>query len=195
MSSSSAPDPAKLEPAARMKLLVEMSHNITVDREVPVDRYFKSGRELLKSASAFESQGEIERAFILYLRYMTLFLEKLIHHPEYSKADKNEKKLVKEECNHVFDLAESLKKRIMQKYELEYEESKKDGGAKNGDDKLVTKRSIGPQGRSPTDCDVDEIDRKFDFSGTKPNDSYTTPTAFDPFNIEELKQSFSGSNT
>lgn len=193
MSSSSTSDPAKLEPAARMKRLIEMSHSITVDRNVPIDRYFKSGRELIKSASAFEKENDIERAFVLYLRYMSLFLEKLIHHPEYSKADKNEKKLVKDECNHVFDLAESLKKRIMQKYELEYEESKKGGTPTTGDDKVVTKRSIEPQGGSPTDCDEDEIDKRFDFSELKPDDSKTS-TVFDPFNIEQLKQSFSGSN-
>jgi hypothetical protein len=175
-----------------MKQLIAMSHSITVDKNVPVERYFKSGRELIKSASAFESQGDIERAFVLYLRYMTLFLEKLIHHPGYSKADKSEKKLVRDECDRVFDVAESLKKRIMEKYEQEYEGPKKDTST-TGDDEIVTKRSIDQQGSSQTDCDVDEIDRKFDFSELKPDDSKASK-AFDPFNIEELKQSFSPSN-
>lgn len=118
------PESAKLEPGARMKRLVDMSQSIPVDNNVPLSTYFKSGRELIKSASASENDGDIERAFVLYLRYMSLFLEKLIHHPEYKTADKVEKKLIKEECNHVFDLAEKLKQQIMQKYQAEYEASK-----------------------------------------------------------------------
>lgn len=173
-----------LEPSLRLKKLIEMSHNIIVDRNISISRYFNSGRELIKSASALESKGDIEKAFVLYLRYMTLFLEKLVLHPEYSKADKNEKKLVKDECNHVFDLAEKLKVSILAKYEHDYENHKRalEGGA---DD--IEKRTVSTQGSAPHECDIDDIDKKFDFS-QRPIEPEVSP--FDPFNIEELKQSF-----
>lgn len=105
-----------------MKQLIESSHNISVDRNIPLSKYFNSGRELIKSATDSESKGDIEKAFVLYLRYMTLFLEKLVHHPEWSRADRNEKDLVKKQCNDIFELAEELKKKITEKYTKEYQD-------------------------------------------------------------------------
>ena len=113
-------DHQTLEPQARMKKLIETSHNIPVDKNISISKYFHSGREMIKSATQHESKGEIEKAFVLYLRYMTLFLEKLINHPEYKEADRAEKKLVKEECARAFDKAEDLKRRILEKYKDEY---------------------------------------------------------------------------
>lgn len=176
------------EPAARMKQLVEMSHNIVVDPNIPVTRYFNSGRELIKSAAAYQEKGDLEKAFVLYLRYMTLFLEKIVHHPGYSKADRNEKTLVKNECNAVFDLAENLKKRILEKYASEYEKSNQDPKTVHDEGSLIQKRSIGPDSCSKPRCDIDEIDEKFNFSQL--SDDSERDKVFDPFNIEELQKSF-----
>lgn len=170
-----------MEPSARLKQLIHMSHDISVDKNISINKYFNSGRELLKSAASFEGKGDIERAFILYLRYMTLFLEKIIHHPEYSKADPAEKNLVKNECNKVFELAESLKTRIKEKYTRECELQS------TGSVEIVEKRSLRPNESSPTGCDIDDIDRKFNFS-QQPSDSQDV--GFDPFNIESLRKSF-----
>lgn len=116
------PVPVVLEPSARMKQLIETSHSISVDKNIPLSKYFHSGRELIKSATDSESKGDNEKAFVLYLRYMTLFLEKLIHHPEWNKADRQEKDLVKKQCNDIFELAEELKKKISEKYSKEYQD-------------------------------------------------------------------------
>lgn len=173
-----------MEPSLRIKKLIQMSHNIDVDKNISISKYFNSGRELIKSASAFEQKGDIEKAFVLYLRYMTLFIEKIVHHPEYGQADKAEKALVKDECNSVFDRAEDLKKRIMEKYKKEYDQSK----SENVESDQIRKRSIEPQGCSSKSCDVDDIDKRFNFS-QGPVESQQDK-AFDPFNIEELKNSF-----
>lgn len=178
----------KTEPAARMKELISVSHEITVDKAIPISRYFNSGKELIKTAAGFEEKGEIEKAFVLYLRYMTLFVEKLVHHPEYAKYDRNEKTTVKNECNRIFDLAESLKKKILERYAEEYERSKPESSTQAGPAEMVQKRSVGPDGCVPrSNCDIDDIDKKFDFSKIpEPCQS----AEFDPFNIEELKKSF-----
>lgn len=180
---------AVLEPAARMKELVSVSHEISVDKAISISRYFNSGKELLKTAAGFEEKGEIEKAFVLYLRYMTLFVEKLVHHPEYAKYDRNEKTAVKNECNRIFDLAEGLKKKILEKYTKEYEESKKNPASPAPTaPETVLKRTVGPDGSAPpSHCDIDDIDKKFDFSKL-PEPSQKLD--FDPFNIEELKKSF-----
>lgn len=188
MSDAQGSNTSKMEPAARMRQLVEMSHNISVDSNISVSRYFNSGRELIKSASAYQEKGDIEKAFVLYLRYMTLFLEKIIHHPEYGKADRAEKILVKNECNTVFDLAENLKKQILEKYTLEYERSKQEPKTVHDNSERIQKRSIEPDSSSRLGRDIDEIDEKFNFSQL-PGAS-DQEKIFDPFNIEDLQKSF-----
>lgn len=170
-----------------MKDLISVSHDISVDKAISISRYFNSGKELLKTAAGFEEKGEIEKAFVLYLRYMTLFVEKLVHHPEYAKYDRNEKTAVKNECNRIFDLAEGLKKKILEKYTREYEERKQESSLDVSPAETVQRRTIGPDGSAKYTCDMDEIDRKFDFS-KMPEPSPNVE--FDPFNIEELKKSF-----
>lgn len=189
MSNPGKSESEPLEPATRMKRLVEMSHTITVDKNISISRYFNSGRELIKSAGASESAGDLEKAFVLYLRYMTLFIEKLVHHPEYSKADKSEKNLVKTECNNILVHAEELKKKLLEKFAKEYEESKTIGVDQN----KIQKRSVKPTESMGKDCDIDDIDQKFDFSHVPGQQDSPTP-AFDPFNIEELKRSFGPSS-
>ena len=176
-------DQTVLDPAVRMKQLIELSHSISVDPKISITKYFSSGRELVKSAASLESKGDIEKAFVLYLRYMTLFLEKLVHHPEYKSADPAEKTQVRSECNRVFDLAENLKNRIKEKYAKEYDLSKLPVN-----DYTLQKKSIKPEGSSPRICDIDDIDRKFNFSQQPINPG--EDAEFDPFNIEQLKRSF-----
>lgn len=171
-----------------MKQLVESSHNISVDRNISVSKYFKSGRELIKAASNFEDKGELEKAFVLYLRYVTLFLEKIIHHPEYSKADPAEKSLVKNECNNILDRAESLKRRLLDKFTSEYELSLKESTVESSGADSIQKRSVKLDGSYPHKIAVDDFDKMFDFS-QQPSDGHQI-NEFDPFNIEQLKQSF-----
>lgn len=178
------------EPSIRMKELVQMSHNISVDSNISISKYFISGRELIKSATTFEQKGDLERAFVLYLRYMTLFLEKIIHHPEYSKVDRKEKTLVKVECENLFEAAEVLKKKILVKYNEEYELYQRDCGTSEDS---VQKRTLNPISHPPPlNCDMDEIDKKFNFS--QQFEDSQRDKVFDPFNIEELKQSFNQSS-
>lgn len=162
---STSPGPPKssqtLEPSARMRLLIDTSHSIQVDRNIPIARYFKSGQEIIKSATACQKSGDIEKAFVLYLRYMSLFLEKLVHHPEWNKVGRDEKKHVREECNNIFDLAEELKARIRDKYEKEYEQCKLKSGPQSDTCDKTSDSEITNLKENP---DLDEIDRKFDFS-------------------------------
>lgn len=181
--------PSIKEPSARIKELIEMSHNITVDRNISVSKYFHSGRELIRSASAFEQKGDLEKAFVLYLRYVTLFLEKIIHHPEYKKAEQAEKIHVRNECNVVLTLTEELKKRILDKYQKEYDNLVERSPPNVNDE--VQKRTIGSDGSAPR-CDIDDIDKRFDFSHRPEDDQQQE--GFDPFNIEQLKRSFSGAS-
>ncbi|XP_047472052.1 STAM-binding protein-like isoform X2 [Penaeus chinensis] len=89
-----------LEPAARIKLLCSQGECIVVDPNIPLRRYYRSGLEMVRMANVYTEEGSYENAFILYMKFMTLFLEKIVSHPEFSghsSVDKtnNAKKLKK----------------------------------------------------------------------------------------------------
>lgn len=109
-----------IEPKERMRRLIELSQNVDVDFNIPVNKYIRSGNEMVKRATSHEEQGELEKAFILYLRFVSLFLEKLIKHPGYSKLELEDKTAYKAQCNVIFDRAEKVKAILLEKYSAEY---------------------------------------------------------------------------
>ena len=49
---------------------------------------------MVREARAAEAKGNLEHAYVLYMRFVTLVVQKLPSHPEYAYAkDKNEAKL------------------------------------------------------------------------------------------------------
>uniref|UniRef100_A0A8C5PE83 STAM binding protein n=1 Tax=Leptobrachium leishanense TaxID=445787 RepID=A0A8C5PE83_9ANUR len=68
-------------------------------------------------------EGNTEHAFVLYNKYMTLFIEKLPKHRDYKTANPVEKKdTVKKLKDVAFPNAEQLKKELKKKYSKEYAE-------------------------------------------------------------------------
>jgi len=60
------------DPAARVRALSEFGlRSVEVDDHIPVNRYFKSGKEMIRMASVYEEEGEMEKAYILYNKFMT----------------------------------------------------------------------------------------------------------------------------
>lgn len=170
-----------LDPAQRMKQLVESSHNIDIDRNIPIARYLKSSRELVKSAVSYQESGDIEKAFVLYLRHMSLILEKLPAHPDWNKADKTEKLHAKNQCNSIFDLAEKLKSQIKENYEKEFLAGKTEIGSAvvKPEEPILKETSL-----------LDDIDKKFNFKRDVPKDNQDTVLQ-DLFDLDKLRESLS----
>jgi len=60
------------DPAARVRALCEYGlRSVEVDEQIPPSRYFKSGKEMIRMASVYEEEGELEKAFILYNKFTT----------------------------------------------------------------------------------------------------------------------------
>jgi len=60
------------DPGARVRALCEYGlRSVEVDEHIPVNRYFKSGKEMIRMASVYEDEGELEKAFILYNKFTT----------------------------------------------------------------------------------------------------------------------------
>lgn len=65
------PDPASLPPEERVRRLIQMGSAVEVNEDVPPRRYYRSGVEILRMATVYSEEGNIERAFILYNKYIT----------------------------------------------------------------------------------------------------------------------------
>jgi len=60
------------DPAARVRALCEFGlRSVEVDEHIPVNRYFKSGKEMIRMATVYEEEGQLEKAFILYNKFTT----------------------------------------------------------------------------------------------------------------------------
>ncbi|MBN3316469.1 STBPA protein, partial [Atractosteus spatula] len=114
---------AHLTPEERVRALTKMGSSVDVNEDVPPRRYFRSGMEMIRMASVYAEEGNAERAFILYNKYITLFIEKLPRHRDYKTANIPEKKETMKKLKEIaFPQAEELKKELLKKYEKEYEE-------------------------------------------------------------------------
>ncbi|XP_063969072.1 STAM-binding protein-like [Lytechinus pictus] len=113
-------DPS-IDPGQRVRSLAEHGSNIIVDTSMPIRRYFRSGQEMIRMANVYYEEGNWESAFILYSKYMTIFVEKLPKHPQYKSARPEDIKSAKKNLKAAFPNAEETKKKLREKYAEEYE--------------------------------------------------------------------------
>jgi len=108
------------DPTERLKCLAVAASNLKVDSRIPIRRYFRSGQEMMKMAEIYRNEGNTEAAYVLYLKYMTLFVEKLAGHKDYNQIIPAEKKKVKKSVVEIMAITEDLKKKLKVMYEEDY---------------------------------------------------------------------------
>ncbi|XP_036786494.1 STAM-binding protein [Manis pentadactyla] len=112
-----------LPPEDRVRALSQIGSTVEINEDIPPRRYFRSGVEMIRMASIYSEEGNIEHAFILYNKYITLFIEKLPKHRDYKSAVIPEKKdMVKKLKEIAFPKAEELKAELLKRYAKEYTE-------------------------------------------------------------------------
>ncbi|XP_056142309.1 STAM-binding protein-like A [Lampris incognitus] len=110
-----------LQPEERVRALTKRGSSVEVNDDVPPRRYFRSGMEMIRMANIYTEEGNIERAFLLYNKYITLFIEKIPKHRDYKTANIPERKDTYKKLKDVaFPQAEILKKALLQRFEQEY---------------------------------------------------------------------------
>ncbi|XP_032433768.1 STAM-binding protein-like A [Xiphophorus hellerii] len=110
-----------LPPEERVRALTQRGSSVEVNDDVPPRRYFRSGMEMIRMAHIYTEEGNLERAFVLYNKYITLFIEKLPKHRDYKTANIPEKKdTVKKLKDVAFPQAEVLKQALLKRFEQEY---------------------------------------------------------------------------
>ncbi|XP_064587328.1 STAM-binding protein isoform X1 [Zonotrichia leucophrys gambelii] len=112
---------ASLAPEERVRRLVRAGSLVQVSPDVPPRRYFRSGVEMLRMATVYCQEGNLEHAFILYHKYITLFIEKLPQHRDYKSAVIPEKRETVKQLKEVaFPKAEELKEELLKRYAQDY---------------------------------------------------------------------------
>ncbi|NWV25104.1 STABP protein, partial [Origma solitaria] len=112
---------ASLPPEERVRRLIQVGSSVEVSEDIPPRRYFRSGVEILRMATVYCEEGNIEHAFILYNKYITLFIEKLPQHRDYKTAVIPEKRETVKKLKEVaFPRAEELKEELLKRYAKDY---------------------------------------------------------------------------
>lgn len=109
-----------MSPEVRLQRLTNI--DVDVNDAIPIKRYFRSSSEMIRMANYHLDEGNLEKSFQLYMKHVILYLEKLPKHVEYKKAEPTDVEACKKKCAQVIKLAEELKKKLQNKYRLQYEE-------------------------------------------------------------------------
>lgn len=115
-----------LDPISRLKIVTKQASEVEIDNNIPPIRYYKSGLQMVRMANVYLEEGALENAFTLYIKFMTLFLEKIRNHPEFEKVPKSDKQVNSQKLKEVLPKAEQLKKQLLAQYEEEYDRYLKD---------------------------------------------------------------------
>lgn len=75
---------------------------------------------MVRMANVYLSEGSLENAYILYMKFMTLFLEKIRKHPDYSSVPADIKSVNQTKLKEVMPKAEKLKQKLLEQYAKEH---------------------------------------------------------------------------
>ncbi|KAJ1971541.1 hypothetical protein H4R35_005201 [Dimargaris xerosporica] len=89
---------------------------VVLDPRYSISKYALSSQGMLQQARVYMGEGNLNNAYILYLRYTTLLLRELPKHPDY-KAERAKKYLthMKKCCQYALDQLERMKTVIEQR--------------------------------------------------------------------------------
>ncbi|NXG78894.1 STABP protein, partial [Baryphthengus martii] len=140
---------ASLPPEERVRRLIQVGSAVEVNEDIPPRRYYRSGVEILRMATVYSEEGNIEHAFILYNKYITLFIEKLPQHRDYKAAVIPEKRETVKKLKEVaFPRAEELKKELLKRYAKDYAKYKEQKVSERRLEACAPQKTLSPKGRN-----------------------------------------------
>lgn len=83
-------------------------------------RYYRSGVEMVRMANTYLTEGSLENAYVLYMKYMTLFIEKIRKHPDFSSVPTGLKTANTNQLRDILPKTEKLKVQLLEQYKQEY---------------------------------------------------------------------------
>lgn len=176
-----------VEPEERVRQLSKHAASLAeVDFGIPLSRYYRASKEVVRIAQYYEKENCLENAFVLYSKYITLYVEKFPHHPHYKKVDGMIKQTNLRNLNEVFTKAESVKQQLIQIYSTEFDEAKK------AEAKLVERQCQGQSKFTNKESEeLKELEERFKLLKEQQNsiDSSSHKTNVQVGSLEEAVQS------
>eukprot|EP00066_Takifugu_rubripes_P030352 XP_011619618.1 PREDICTED: AMSH-like protease [Takifugu rubripes] len=112
-----------LTAAERVRALGKMGNSVEINQDVHPRRYFRSGVEMERMADVYLAEGSLENAYVLYTKFIILFVEKLPHHRDYQQCSVPERRLIMKKLQEVvLPRRDDLKKRLEEKYSRDQRE-------------------------------------------------------------------------
>ncbi|XP_059468556.1 STAM-binding protein [Neocloeon triangulifer] len=115
-----------MEPNLRLKCLTQLGDSIEIDATIPARRYFRSGLEMIRMANCYSEEGNFESAFIIYMKFIVLFLEKIRNHPDLSSVSAVDREVNKQKLKEVLPVAEKIKSKLLTRFTEEHEQYKRE---------------------------------------------------------------------
>ncbi|VVC41476.1 JAB1/MPN/MOV34 metalloenzyme domain,USP8 dimerisation domain [Cinara cedri] len=109
-----------LTPEKRIQQLSMLSSNIELNTNIAARKYYRSGREMINMADVYLKENNLEQAYILYMRFMTLFLETINEHPDYKNVPIEERNINYRALRDVLPKTEKIKTKLLEQYTTEY---------------------------------------------------------------------------
>ncbi|XP_058063624.1 STAM-binding protein-like [Anopheles bellator] len=110
-----------MEPHLRLQKLVADSQRVSIDSTMPINRYYRSGSQIVETADRSLREGNFEKAFTFYLRYVTIFVELILKHPGYRSVLPHDKNQTKTKIKEILPKAENIRAKLLERYEGEYQ--------------------------------------------------------------------------
>ncbi|KAJ6649929.1 STAM-binding protein-like A [Pseudolycoriella hygida] len=164
-----------VDPQERIKHLANYGNMFDVDANVPIRRYYRSGMEMVRMATVYHNEGNLENAYIFYIKFMTLFLDKILSHPEYKTVPSSIKKPNQDKLKEILPLTENLKLKLLERYKEEYKhfiarkkEAERVREAEQAEESLKNKKPSDVTSLSP--IDIASMSAKPEFLPSAPSD-------------------------
>jgi len=76
-----------INPEDRLKHLDGLADNLTpIDDKQPLERYHRVCRQMLNLAKQYEEDKDLERGYVMYLKFAMMAVDILPKHPEYDSS-------------------------------------------------------------------------------------------------------------
>lgn len=79
---------------------------------------------MVRMANVYHQEGNLENAYMLYMKYMTLFIEKIRKHPDFNTVPPNMRSANQQTLRSIIPKAENLKQLLLEQYQQELQQYK-----------------------------------------------------------------------
>ncbi|XP_050439965.1 STAM-binding protein-like [Adelges cooleyi] len=111
-----------LTPDQRLNQIFLFSSKVELNPNVAARKYYQSGIDMIRMAEVYLKDNNLEQAYILYNKFMVLFLETISTHPDYKNVPAEDRNANNRLLRDVLPRAENLKSQLKAQYSNEYEQ-------------------------------------------------------------------------